>query len=229
MTDGIRIFGTGPSGCGKSTVMNQIIATASHLIVFDYLPTRRVTAAGMGLIEFDTLKGVSDHVAATYLNGGFRIWYRPPPENQTEALHGLSRYLLDLQAEVDPQGVNVAPITLAVDEMSEGFPVEKLPNDQRGFYRICKAGRHYRITVIGMTQRPAQVNTEFRGNAEMRYIFRTTEPVDVKAIEETGGKGTPFGRELARKAQQLPKYHYLLMRYDEDREMMVVDNGVTAP
>jgi len=222
MSDGTRVFITGPSGGGKSTVMNQIIEPASHLIVFDYLPTRRVTANKMGLTEVDTLKNLSAHIASAY-HKGFRLWYRPPPESQTEALHGLSRYLLDLQAVVDPQGVNVAPLTLAVDEMSEGFPVEKLPNDQRGFYRVCKAGRHYRISVVGATQRPAQVNTEFRGNAEMRFIFGTTEPVDVRAIEEMGGRGTPFGRELARKAQALPKYHYMCLQGG------TVSQGVTAP
>lgn len=222
MSDGTRIFITGPSGYGKSTVMNQIITPATHLIVSDYLPTRRVTAGKMGLKEVDSLDALKTHVAANYAKG-FRLWYRPPPESQTDALHKLSRFLLDTQAAVDPMGVNVAPITLAVDEMSEGFPVEKLPNDQRGFYRVCKAGRHFRISVVGATQRPAQVNTEFRGNAEMRFIFTTTEGVDVRAIEEMGGRGTPFGRELARKAQSLPKYSYLCLQGGK------VSQGVTVP
>lgn len=221
MSDGRRIFITGPSGSGKSTVMNQIIAPASHLIVFDYLPTRRETARKMRLAEVDTLKGVKAAMAKGY-KAGFRLWYRPPPENQAEALHALSMLLFQAQSPIE-KGKAVPPITLAVDEMSEAFPIMNLPQGQRGFYRVSKAGRHYRITVVGGTQRPAQVNTEYRGNAEVRYIFGTTEPVDLKAIEEMGGRGTPFGRELARVAQSLPRYHYI--RLEAGR----VSRGVTKP
>jgi len=202
MSDGKRIGLYGASGSGKSTLMNMLLRPARHLVVFDYLPTRRETAGAEGLTEVSSLEDLRDAIADGYA-AGFRLWYRPPIEGQAEALHKLSLLLWAIQAPRYDRGREIPQITLAVDEMSQSFPVASLPRNCRAFYRICSAGRHYRFNLVGATQRPAQVNTEFRGNLDARYFLRLTEPADLDAVEKTAG------REIAMMVAQMPNHHFI--------------------
>lgn len=212
MSDGKRIGLYGRSGSGKSTLMNAIIAPQRHLVLFDYLPTRRQFAQANGLIECATLSQVRDVIADGY-GQGFRVWFRPPADSfaQVDALHGLASFIWRVQEKRVDQGKMVPLITLAVDEMSECYPVANLPRDRQGMTRLCKAGRHYRINLVGATQRPAQVSTEFRGNLDVRYFLSLKEPADIKAVTETAG------REVADQVAALPPYRFLRLENGQIR------------
>lgn len=202
MTDGTRTGILGASGSGKSTVMNELIRPARHLVLFDYLPTRAETAGRDGIVKVRDLDDLKARMRANYASG-FRLWYRPNVENQIEELHRVSLEIWNLQERLYEAQKPLAAITLAVDEMSGAYPVTALPMNLRGFYRLCTGGRHYRINLVGATQRPAQVNTEFRGNLDQRYFLRLTEPADLDAVEKTAGK------EIRNKVASLPNYVFI--------------------
>lgn len=182
--DGSRSSIYGASGSGKSTLMNALVRGSSRLIVFDYLPTRAETAGRERLTEVRSLAEISDALSRGGYRNGFRLWYRPSLEKAAYALHCLSRYLLALQ-ESQYRSRSVVPIVLAIDELQRAFPVTSLSENRRAFYSMCETGRHFRIHLIGATQRPAQVNTVFRGNLERRYFLRLSEPVDLDIVAKT--------------------------------------------
>ena len=206
MSDGKRLGIYGRSGSGKTTLMNELVMSVSHLIVFDAMRTRREHMAGLGLSEVTTIEMLRDGIADGY-GQGVRLWYRPPADSyqQIAALHEMSRLIWAIQISRYDAGKPLAPLTVAVDEMSDCFPVDKLPRDQMGFARLCKQGRHYRINLVGASQRPAQINTEFRGNLDERFFFSLKEPADLKAVQSTAGAG------VADRVAALPPYRYIRM------------------
>lgn len=202
MSDGTRIGIYGASGSGKSTLLNMLLRPVRHLVLFDYMPTRREHCGPENLTEITSLVELRDRIADGY-GLGFRLWYRPPIEGQIEALHKLSLLLWSIQSRRYDEGKPIPPITFAVDEMSDPFPVTSLPNNLRGFYRMCKAGRHYRFNVVGATQRPAEVSTTFRGNLDTRFYLRLNEPADLDAVDKTAG------REIRDMVAGMPNYHFI--------------------
>lgn len=201
MSTAKRIAAFGRSGSGKSTIMDTIAAPSQRLIVFDFLPTGAKRARSLRLTHARTLKEVRAIMAKSYARG-FRIWYQPPIDDQAQALHELSALIWQVQERV---GDPYPHITLYVDEMSDCFPVYNLPVGQRGFYRLCKAGRHMGVNLLGASQRPAQVNTEFRGNLNACYLFSLIGEADHKAAMALGGRRA---RDFVATA---PAFHYLRM------------------
>lgn len=209
MSDGIRTGIFGRSGAGKSVLGNQILLTGSHALLFDYLPTRRPWARKHHFTEVTTIEDVKRVMAKTY-GRGFRIWFRPQADQyaQMEALDRLSKLIFEIQGKRVDQDKPVIHITFAIDELSESYPVEKMPRSMQGFTRLCKAGRHYRISLIGQTQRPAQVSTEFRGNLDFRFFLSLRENADLEAVKKMAGKSA------ADLVAELPVHYYL--RLDPD-------------
>lgn len=202
MSDAPKISIFGLPKMGKSSLQNQLAAALDHVIIFDYLVTRRQAAEKMGLMECTSMEQVKAAVAAGY-GKAIRIWYRPPMQRQVQALHELSKFIWRIQSPIVEANKVPPRIHLFIDEMKTAYPVTNLPEDLKGFDKLCTAGRHYNICVIGSTQRPAQINTEFRGTCDTRYYFRLDEAVDVKAVELSAGK------EVAKLVQNLPPYHYI--------------------
>lgn len=186
MTDAKRIAAFGRSGSGKSTLMDMIAAPAARLIVFDFLPTGAKRARRLKLTHCETLAQVRGIVAKNYARG-FRIWYQPPIDTQAAALHELACFIWQVQQRTGDPHKGYPHITLYVDEMKDCFPVYNLPADTRGFYRLCTAGRHMGVNLLGASQRPAQVNTEFRGNLNACYLFSLVTEADHKAAQSIGG------------------------------------------
>jgi len=215
-----RILITGASGSGKSTLMNQIIAGQRRLIVFDYLPTGARRAQKLRLRHFTKLWKVRAEIAAHY--DSFRIWYQPPMGQQIDAMHELATFLWRVQEKMGSPMKGYPLITLAVDEAKHPFPVYSLPVNKRGFYDLCTAGRHMGVNIVAATQRPAQINTELRGNLSAGYFFQLTDAADLDAVRPIGG------RELVRFVASAPRYHYCRRAPGPDGRP-VLTNGVTRP
>lgn len=117
----------------------------------------------------------------------------------------VANFILKIQ---DPYraGNDDRQITLVVEEMNLGYPVQALPAEYDGMAKICNQGRHWGVNVIGLTQRPALVSTTFRGNLAEAYIFPLSWGDDKNAILQM------LGREHAERLTQLQDYHCLHWR-----------------
>ncbi|MFC7050672.1 hypothetical protein [Emcibacter nanhaiensis] len=176
-------------GAGKSTLMDQIIRPLPRVVVFDFLDTRAESARKMGMTHTTSLQEFMELVKVGY-GDGFKVWYQPPaaPKKQQEALSKMSHILWDIQKKQREATGDMAMITVGVDEMSQSFPVTKLPDGLDGFNLLLTAGRHYGFNIIGASQRPAQVSTEFRSAAEVKYFLQLSEPRDLEVVGQTIGK-----------------------------------------
>ena len=74
---------------------------------------------------------------------------------------------------------------------------------------LANMGRHYGINLIGIAQRPANVNATFRGSLTEQYFFSMVEPL---GIDEVGKK---IGRENAEMLRKLPNHQ--AFRYSDGR------------
>ena len=95
---------------------------------------------------------------------------------------------------------------LVAEEMNFGYPVTALPRDCQGFSELCSRGRHFQIDLIGLSQRPAEVNTRFRGNANETYIFPIAGHADIRTVMQMIG---PAHRETV---MGLKPHEYLRVR-----------------
>ena len=74
-------------------------------------------------------------------------------------------------------------VSLLADEMSIGFPNMVLPSDKRGFQRLVLQGRApASVRIFGVAQRPASVNTDFRGNVVSVAAFKLPRKQDREAV-----------------------------------------------
>lgn len=190
----------GRRGSGKSTKVKSMIAHKSRVIVFD--PQDEYSEAGF-------THGKTGDLLRAYLaerwDGEFRAAYVPPANRETMALDVLAKFILQIQepyrADQDDR-----QITLVIEEMNLGYPVQALPAHLDGMARICNQGRHYGVNVIGVTQRPALVSTTFRGNISEAFIF------PLSWGEDKGAMLQMLGREHADQLNQLLDYHCLHWR-----------------
>lgn len=200
MSSGTRIGIFGQSGSGKSAKMDEMIKDKPDLICFDRLITRKPFATWARLKHITRLDQLINHVTSNY-GKGCRVWYQPEMGREEEDFSDLCKFLIQFQGHIFNQGVDPRHICLAADEVSNILPVHGLPKKLNGGSLICKEGRHYNINLIGATQRPAQVSTEFRGNLDIRYILRLSEPNDLDAIIDMTGI-----KELGAAVRDMPKF-----------------------
>lgn len=195
--DATRIGVYGASGSGKSTLVKTMLKSDHRQIVFD--PMDEYTAYGYR--RFEKLPVMGKALAKAW-GKGFRFCYVPPANREPVALHQLARMLKAMQSDYKANR-DKRKITLIVEELNLSFPVTSLPQELAGFSDICSRGRHYGINIIGITQRPAEVNTRFRGNLEGQYIFRLAEHNDISAIQKT------LGPEGAAEVKALAQHEYI--------------------
>lgn len=92
-------------------------------------------------------------------------------------------------------------LTAWVEELAMVTTAHKAPP---GWRAMCLLGRHERhsVSIIGTSQRPAQVDKEFLGNLDLMHCGRLGEEPDAKRV--AGRLGVPY-RELL----TLPDLHYI--------------------
>jgi len=155
------------------------------VVVFD--PLGEYRAEGFREIRHDHAKALDEvRIAMARDWSNFRIAYVPPAGKEAEALSILSAVLKRVQEPYRECGAG-APLILAVEEMNLSFPVAGGAERSPGFADLCSRGRHYGITLVGVSQRIAEVSTRFRGNASQTVVFAQKGRRDLDAAErETG-------------------------------------------
>lgn len=123
-------------------------------------------------------------------NKPFKISYVPEALETPDHIIELSNIcyaLAKAQQNDEAKGVG-NNITIVVEEMSVTAPNYKYPNGQGGFPYCVNVAREWGVEVIGVSQRPAQANTDFRGNATDSYYFALSKKLDVDAVRGEIGK-----------------------------------------
>lgn len=196
-TDGKRMAVFGKSGMGKSQFVRSMIGSADRVVAFD---------PGGDYADLPGFQTVSTIAAlAEALDdckfGSFKLAFAPTPMREQVQLSSVCLLVEAMQHRLGACARGLSALIVA-DELNNAFPVTPDPS-YPGFARACSMGRKLGISVIGVSQRPAEVGTRFRGNLDRLVAFKFSGPHDVKAVMAvTGGEGEAEIRTLS-------PYHYL--------------------
>lgn len=204
-TDRIAVYGASKSG--KSTYVKALIKSRRRVVVFDvmeeyggtgrgFVTVRRADYAGQAAAGRAILRLMADRWR------DFRIAYVPQAGMEKEELSWLSKLVCEAQRPFKGKKDGL-PLTLVVEEMNTAFSDKSLPSNCMGFGEICSRGRHCWIEAVGISQRPAEVNTRFRGNATETICFRLADAADLGWIRAT------LGSEYVDKIRSLKPHHYV--------------------
>jgi hypothetical protein len=178
MEQAVRIGIYGASGSGKTYKARQLVKNCPRLIAFDPLGDFSGTGWKVAYSIKDLKKALVDN-----WKRDFKIAYRFTDVEQAESeLNVVSNLLYAAQADYP----KVPMLTFVVDELSLCYP--KFGKCSSGFTNLACRGRHVGINLIGISQRIAQVNTNFRGNCTSSYFFRPADHVDIDTLGRIIGK-----------------------------------------
>ncbi|WP_375595856.1 zonular occludens toxin domain-containing protein [Algihabitans albus] len=190
----------GRRGSGKSTFVKAQYLDARRLVVFD--PMGEYGREVRGVISFDGVAPLLRYAAPRW-HRGFKLAYAPDG-NYLEALHRLSEALWRAQAPYDT-GEDRQKLTLIVEEANLAFPSQQLRLGQDGFRRLVLQGRHRGIEIVAVTQRPARVHPDLRGNCARVICFALADHIDVREI------GQMIGSDAARAVREQEDHHYTVI------------------
>jgi DNA helicase HerA-like ATPase len=158
----------GSTGSGKTTLARQLIADKFRCVLID--PAGDDAWRRSGFKPVRDLPQLSKAIAQHWRDG-FRLVLVPPAHKGAEALDGVSLLLCQYQERLYRREAD--GVSLIVDEMAECYSnAHAARGDLTGFRRVILQGRHFGISVYGITQRPADVAAQFRDNCHRAFYFR---------------------------------------------------------
>lgn len=172
----------GCRGSGKSTKAKQLISEHRRVVAFDPMAEY---AEEKGFIKCLTLKEVRDALRKNW-HKDFRIAY-VPNGNMMDRLHHLSELIWHVQQPYG-EGKDSRKVLLIVEEANMGYPNQKMPPQYFGIQRLVLQGRHRGVGIMAITQRPALVSADLRGNVDEVYVFQQSQQLDINAITGVIGK-----------------------------------------
>lgn len=189
------------TGSGKTYfVKKHLLRGQNRLVIFD--PEEEFcNEPGFELIDdMDKLKAV----LRQKWDSDFRIAFVPENQFEERDLSAVSHLIEQIQ-EPYKKGDRSKKIMLIIDELSLSF---KNPFKEKysGFARICSRGRKRGIDVIGISQRPANVSTDFRSSCDSIISFRLYQPTDLDAMRKV------MGPQAESAIQQLPEYSHVIFK-----------------
>lgn len=196
--DGKRFFVAGMSGTGKSTYAMKLSAGHQRVFIFDPKDEPDWKKGAEELKHFAQVQKFLKDMG----DGVFRAYYTPEALKAEKRLDTLCHMLMAWQ-KPHQQGLINRPITLVIEEMSDAFPLH-LRAGLSGCVEVIRKGRSYGITVLGVAQRPAEVNTTFRGNLSGCVSFGFSFDDDRKAIARI-----MQDQAVEDRLKGLPDFHYL--------------------
>ncbi len=190
----------GGTGSGKTTLARQIIADKFRAVLID--PAGDKSWHRSGFRPARDMPQLSKAIAAHWRDG-FRLVLVPPAHLCAEALDCVSLLVLAYQGRLY-RGRDADNVSLIVDEMAECYSnAHAMRSDLRGFRQVILQGRHFGISVYGITQRPADVAAQFRDNCDPAYYFQLFD--DTSRVRIIG----KLGREYREALRGLQKFEYL--------------------
>lgn len=193
----------GARGQGKSTLAKSLIKPHKRIVVFD--PMGEYARLPL-YIRCETLTEVAAALKKRW-RGGFKIAYIPKPPYE-QNMHDLALLLMHVQKPYY-NNMDDRQILLVAEEMNLSFPNRRLPPALYGQDMLTLQGRHYGINIMGITQRPAEVNKTYRGNCEDTYVFFLSEPDDIVEAARKFGAGVAERRKFETEIAALKKHFYI--------------------
>jgi DNA helicase HerA-like ATPase len=190
----------GATGSGKSTLARELVADKYRAVLVD--PADDAAWRKVGFRRVRDLPELSRAIAASWRNG-FRLALVPPAHLCAEALDGVSLLLCAYQEKLY-NGRDLGGVSLVVDEMAECYSnAHVMRSDLRGFRRVILQGRHFGISVYGVTQRPADVAAQFRDNCDRAFYFQLYDATSRDRVVAR------LGKEHERAYRSLAQFEYL--------------------
>ena len=170
----------GKTGSGKSVRAYNLIKPAKRLLIYD-----TVGEYSDGVIITD-LAALSEFWSKVY-RGNFRIIYQPvDPDRDFDSVCREVAICEDLTFLIEEMDRYSKPLTLSPQ-----------------FKEVIQRGRHLKIELIGVTQRPHGIDKLLTSQAKQMFIFNTTEPRDIAYFKDVAGY------EAVKKMAALEQYQYV--------------------
>lgn len=99
----------------------------------------------------------------------------------------------------------VENVCLVIEEIDQYATTQVMPYELR---RLLKLGRHFGVSMIAVSRRPAEINRLITSQAQRFICFKTIEPNDVRYLTSIIG-------ESARELPEIPLLHYLDWRHGQ--------------
>ena len=195
--DGKRMAIYGQSGSGKSHYAKKLIQGIDRIVCFD--PEEEYGSLP-GFISVTSLDELLEILKDCH-DSSFKVAFVPQAMREEAQLHEIS-VLIEKMQEPYKAGKSERKVTLLVDEMNLSFPLNT-KDEHSGFARLVSRGRKRGINIIGITQRPAEVATRFRGNIDRLACFSLSLPNDMDVIGKT------VGPEAQSAVKELPEYGHI--------------------
>lgn len=200
MREVVGIFGG--TGCGKSTLLSDLLRPHTHAVAIDPW-AEKSNWPKRGFTQVRDVDKLSDLLSKNWRRG-FRYVVTPPPDRAAQCLNVVSNLLFGYS-----RMHRLARVVLAVDEMAACYSnAHAKTADLPGFPLVLLQGRHFNISIYGVTQFPTDVAAQFRGMCNTRYIFALYDAQPRQTILET------IGRD---KAGLLPNADYEYLRWERGK------------
>ncbi|MGH1403274.1 MAG: hypothetical protein ACRBDL_03435 [Alphaproteobacteria bacterium] len=190
----IAIFGR--RGSGKTTKSIELLEAAhrKRIIVYDIKAE----------YPFKKLYGRAEFARFMKTNWfkDFAVSYVPNAKEKPEHIRELSNLCYGIAQEQHQNFTEhkARNLTLLVEEMSICAPNQRYKEGMGGFEYAVNLSRSWGVEIIGVSQRPAQVNTDYRGNASQTYFYALADDLDITAAKQKLGKNSELLKELPRHA-----------------------------
>lgn len=209
----------GASGTGKSSyIKKDLLRDYDQLVVWSPLEDTDDYATFCGGV---VARKITDLVAEVKA-GATAIVYWPAAGSDKELKQ---QFDLFCRVVFECRGAHVL-----VEELSQVTMPSWAPP---AWKKLSTAGRHRGLTLIGVSQRPANIDKDFLGNCTEVRCYRVNYDADAKVMadslglqdtfEPTGPGGRPQRKKAMFQVRELPDFHFF--HKNPDRSLR---NGVNA-
>lgn len=181
----------GKRGSGKSVLAKSLIRYQNRYLIYDTLGEY---TDGVTISDLDTLRRFWLKV----YQRNFRIVYQPlDPDAEFDAVCELVWECQDM--------------TFLVEEIDQYCQLHRMSPEMKN---IVQRGRHRHIELIGVTQRPANIDRLLTSQTKEMYILSMTEPRDIAYFKDA------IGGNIEEKIVALDQYQYV--RWQENEEELEI-------
>lgn len=180
----LRVFITGKTQSGKTYLTKQIIRGSQNVLVYDL---KREYG------DFGAVVHSIPEMMRAFTGGCTRVIYQPE-DLSPEHFNDVCGFIFQCLKRV----------LFVVDEVHKFCPKHKIPANFNTLVTVCQ-GEPYKIGVVAITQRPANVHNDVISSSSVIIAFRLNLKTDAEAVT-----GIP-----AERIMQLQKHHFLVF---DDRE-----------